>query len=145
LSITSSGPPGVGPVADTGASARTSSLSVLSAPNGSASRFDPGTYHPSSDSDVGSHLAQRFREAVANPSAATMSALRRATVAHATAIRAVGSTPEHDLLVLKAALRGRGDPGWAPSLAEERSSASAAREAPVYEQLFGWWVSAYYG
>ncbi len=118
---------------------------MISTPNGSAGRLAPGALHPASDADAGRQLARRFREAVAHTSPESMVALKAATVALAASMRAGGRGPERDLVALKAMLREHGDAGWAPSFAVAQESAPVAREVRVYEQVFLWWVSAYYG
>ena len=118
---------------------------MIATPNGSAGQLAPGVLHPASDADAGRQLGRRFREAVAEPSSGTMRALLEATVALAASMRAGARGPERDLVALKALLRGHGDAGWAPSLAVPLDSTPVAREAQVYEQVFLWWVSAYYG
>ena len=74
-----------------------------------------------------------------------MDALREATIALATAVRATALRPEQAVIMLKELLRGHGGAGWAPSIAARRGAVPARPESLVYGELFTWWVDAYYG
>jgi hypothetical protein len=101
-------------------------------------------WSPESDADIARRVARRFERAVADPSERTMAALREATVALATAIRATAIRPERAVVMLKEVLRGHGGAGWAPSIAARRGAVPARPESLVYGELFSWWVDAYY-
>ena len=101
-------------------------------------------WSPGSDADIARRVARRFERAVAEPSERTMAALREATIALATAVRASALRPERAVVMLKEVLRGHGGAGWAPSIAAQRGPVPALPESIVYGQLFTWWVDAYY-
>lgn len=103
-----------------------------------------GQWNPGSDADIGQSVARRFERAVAEPSERTMTALREATIALATAVRASALSPERAVIMLKEILRGHGGAGWAPSIATGRGVVPTRRESLVYGELFTWWVAAYY-
>jgi hypothetical protein len=104
-----------------------------------------GHWTPGSDADIGQRVARRFERAVAEPSERTMTALRDATIALATALRATALRPERAVIMLKEVLRGHGGAGWAPSIATGRGVVPTRRESVVYGEMFSWWVAAYYG
>lgn len=99
---------------------------------------------PESDADIARRVAQSFECAVAEPSERTMAALREATIALATALRATALGPERAVVMLKEVLRGHGGTGWAPSISAPRGVVPARPESPVYDALFTWWVDAYF-
>ena len=99
---------------------------------------------PGSDADIGRSVARRFERAVAEPSERTMAALREATIALATALRATALGPERAVVMLKEVLRGHGGTGWAPSIAAQRGVVPPRPEWLVYDALFTWWVDAYF-
>ena len=99
---------------------------------------------PESDADIARRVAHRFDCAVAEPSERAMAALREATIALATALRATALGPERAVVVLKEVLRGHGGTGWAPSIAAQRGVVPTRPEWLVYDALFTWWVDAYF-
>ena len=101
--------------------------------------------NPGSDADLARRVARDFERAVAEPSERAMAALRDATIALATALRATALKPERAIVMLKEVLRGHGGPGWAPSIDAPRDPAPIHPESFVYGQLFTWWLDAYYG
>lgn len=103
-----------------------------------------GAWSPGSDADIGRDLARRFERAVAEHSERTMAALREATIALATALRATALQPERAVIMLKEILRGHGGAGWAPSITPRRGAIPTRPESLVYDELFAWWVDAYY-
>jgi hypothetical protein len=104
-----------------------------------------GDWTPGSDADVARRVVQLFERAVVEPSERAMAALREATIALATAVRATALRPERAVIMLKDLLRGHGGAGWAPSIAARRGAVPASPESLVYGELFTWWVDAYYG
>ena len=99
---------------------------------------------PASDADIATRVARSFDRAVAERSDQAMIALRDATIALATAVRATLLPPERAVIFLKAILRGHGSAGWAPSIAAEHRGIEPGPETQVYGKLFAWWVRAYY-
>ena len=73
-----------------------------------------------------------------------MAALREATIALATAVRATALRPERAVIMLKEVLRGHGGAGWAPSITPQRGEVPTRQESLVYDALFSWWLAAYY-
>lgn len=101
--------------------------------------------NPACDADIGRRLVGSFDRAVAERSEGAMHALHEDAVALAVAIRATALPPERAVILLKRMLRAHRSAGWAPSIAAARESGGVHPESLIYDKLFAWWVSAYYG
>jgi hypothetical protein len=85
-------------------------------------------------------LARCFREAIASPSPGTLTPLKDSISQLAKSMRVRGIRPERALVELKGMLEYQSAAGWSPSL----SAVEPGSRSHVYQQLFKWWLEAYY-
>ena len=89
-------------------------------------------------------LGRLFDSTWEQPTPATSNKLRKACVGFVQRLRADGQTPEKVLVAMKREITGSGALHQAPSLCIAQMDETEARRARAYEQLFGWFLDAYF-